>query len=97
MNLKQLSSEELYKMYFDYACRLVTWDLDACKPYRDAFIGDFNYRCSAIGDKEYQVALGKEMRPCHWAHCSQMPAPCPIGSWKPTFTLAMLPAFDASE
>lgn len=57
MNLKQLSSDELYKMYFDYACRLVTWDLDACKPYRDAFIGDFNYRCSAIGDKEYQVAL----------------------------------------
>ena len=57
MNLKQLSSDELYKMYFDYACRLVTWDLDACKPYRDAFIGDFNYRCSAIGNKEYQVAL----------------------------------------
>lgn len=57
MDLKGLSSEELYKMYFDYACRLVTWDLDACKPYRNNYIGDFNYRCSKIGDHEYQVAL----------------------------------------
>lgn len=57
MDLKGLSAEELYKMYFDYACRLVTWDLDVCKPYRNSYIGDFNYRCSKIGDKEYQVAL----------------------------------------
>lgn len=57
MDLKGLSAEELYKMYFDYACRLVTWDLDACKPYRNNYIGDFNYRCSEIGDHEYQVAL----------------------------------------
>lgn len=57
MDLKGLSVEELYKMYFDYACRLVTWDLDACKPYRDNYIGDFNYRCCKIGDHNYQVAL----------------------------------------
>ena len=57
MDLKGLTSEDLYKMYFDYACRLVTWDLDACKPYRNNYIGDFNYRCSKIGDHEYQVAL----------------------------------------
>lgn len=57
MDLKGLTPEELYKMYFDYACRLVTWDLDVCKPYRNNYIGDFNYRCSKIGDKEYQVAL----------------------------------------
>ena len=44
-------------MYFDYACRLVTWDLDVCKPYRDNYIGDFNYRCCKLGDHEYQVAL----------------------------------------
>lgn len=57
MDLKGLTSEELYKMYFDYACRLVTWDLDACKSYRNNYIGDFNYRCSKLGDHEYQVAL----------------------------------------
>lgn len=57
MDLKGLSSDQLYKMYFDYACRLATWDLDACEPYRKNYIGDFNYRCSQIGDKEYQVAL----------------------------------------
>lgn len=57
MDLKGLTSDELYKMYFDYACRLVTWDLDACKPYRNGYEGNFNYRCSQIGDNEYQVAL----------------------------------------
>ena len=57
MDLKGLSVEELYKMYFDYACRLVTWDLDDCKPYRNNYIGDFNYRCSKLGDHEYQVAF----------------------------------------
>lgn len=57
MNLKSINTEELYRMYFDYACRLVTWDLDVCEPYRANFIGDFNYRCAKIGDKEYQVAL----------------------------------------
>lgn len=57
MDLKGLTSDELYKMYFDYACRMVTWDLDVCKPYRKGYEGDFNYRCSQIGDNEYQVAL----------------------------------------
>lgn len=57
MDLKGLSVEQLYKMYFDYACRLATWDLDVCKPYRDSYIGDFNYRCAKLGDHEYQVAL----------------------------------------
>lgn len=57
MDLKGLSSDDLYKMYFDYACKLATWDLEACKDYRDSYIGSFNYKCSSIGDKEYQVAL----------------------------------------
>jgi hypothetical protein len=57
MQLKGLSARDLYKFYFDYACRLATWDLDVCKPYRDAFIGDFTYRCVLTDDDQYQVAL----------------------------------------
>ncbi len=55
--LKSLSVRDLFKLYFDYACRLVTWDLDVCKPYRNNYIGDFNYRCVLTDDGEYQVAL----------------------------------------
>ena len=57
MKLKNLSVRDLFKLYFDYACRLVTWDLDVCKPYRNNFIGDFNYRCVLTADGQYQVAL----------------------------------------
>lgn len=59
MALKGLSVRELYKMYFDYACRCVTWDLDAAVPYRNGNIGNFNYRCCLASDTAatYQVAL----------------------------------------
>ncbi|MBQ6210284.1 MAG: DUF4859 domain-containing protein [Prevotella sp.] len=57
MDYKGLSVDELYKMYFDYACRLVTWDLEVCKPYRNPYIGDFTYRCALTEDGSYQVAL----------------------------------------
>ena len=57
MKLKNLSARDLYKMYFDYACRLATWDLDVCKPYRNPYIGDFTYRCVLTDDDQYQVAL----------------------------------------
>lgn len=56
---KYLTPRALYKMYFDYACRCVTWDLDATAPYRDNYIGNFNYRCCMASDTAatYQVAL----------------------------------------
>ncbi|MGX8695229.1 MAG: DUF6055 domain-containing protein [Prevotella sp.] len=57
MKLKDLTTEDLFRLYFDYACRLVTWDLEACKPYRDLYIGDFDYRCVLTEDTAYQVAL----------------------------------------
>ena len=57
MDYKQLSVRDLYKLYFDQACRLVTWDLDVCKPYRNNYIGDFTYRCALTADGRYQVAL----------------------------------------
>lgn len=57
MALKGLSVEDLYRLYFDYACRCATWDFDACTAYRKAYVGDFNYRCVLTEDGEYQVAL----------------------------------------
>jgi hypothetical protein len=57
MALKNLSVRDLYKLYFEYACRLATWDLDVCKPYRDPYIGNFEYRCVLTDDEKYQVAL----------------------------------------
>ena len=57
MDYKKLSVEDLFKLYFDYACRCVTWDFDVCKPYRNSYIGDFTYRCVLTEDGSYQVAL----------------------------------------
>jgi hypothetical protein len=61
MALKDLSAADLYKLYFDYACRCVTWDLDATVPYRNSYIGNFEYRCVPVdvdvSGKTYQVAL----------------------------------------
>jgi hypothetical protein len=36
---------------------LVTWDIEACKPYRNPYIGDFGYRCVLTDNDEYQVTL----------------------------------------
>ena len=57
MKLKGLSAIDLYRLYYDYAARLATWDLDACVPYRNSYIGDFEYRCVKISGQTYQVAL----------------------------------------
>ena len=57
MALKSLSPRELYALYFDYACRCATWDFDVCRPYRNPYIGDFEYRCVLTDDDSYQVAL----------------------------------------
>ena len=57
MDYKKLSVEDFFKLYFDYACRCVTWDFDVCKPYRNSYIGDFTYRCVLTEDGSYQVAL----------------------------------------
>ena len=57
MALKGLDVEGLFRLYYDYAARCATWDLRACIPYRAPYIGDFDYRCVAIGDSTYQVAL----------------------------------------
>ncbi len=57
MKLKKLDAQGLFRLYYDYAARLATWDLEACAPYRDSYIGDFEYRCVQTAYKTYQVAL----------------------------------------
>lgn len=57
MKLKGLDAKALFRLYYDYAARCATWDMDVCKPYRNSFIGDFEYRCVALGDTAWQVAL----------------------------------------
>ena len=57
MALKGLDAKGLYKLYYDYAAHCATWDIEACAPYRNPYIGDFDYRCVEVGDNTYQVAL----------------------------------------
>lgn len=57
MELKELSVEDLYRLYYDYAAHCATFDFSACEPYREPYIGDFTYRCVMTGDHSYQVAL----------------------------------------
>lgn len=57
MDCKGLSVEELYKLHFDFAMHVVTWDIESAKPYlNDNYIGKFHYACSQTDDKTYQVA-----------------------------------------
>lgn len=56
MDLKGLSAPQLYALYYDYASRVATWDLDATKSYRNNYIGQFDYYCCQTGEKTYQVA-----------------------------------------
>lgn len=50
-------TEDLSKLYLEYAMRCATWDYEAAAPYRDSYIGDFRYACCMTGDKTYQVAF----------------------------------------
>lgn len=57
MDLKGLSVSDLYKLHYEFALRAVTWDMDACVPYRnDSYIGNFNYFYVPLSDGSYQVA-----------------------------------------
>lgn len=56
MDLMGYTAEDLYREYMDYAMRLVTWDLDACREYGKNYIGDFAYNYVPLGGTKYQVA-----------------------------------------
>ncbi|MCR5851520.1 MAG: DUF4859 domain-containing protein [Bacteroidaceae bacterium] len=57
MRLKNLNAKILFRLYYDYAARCATWDFDACRSYGKSFVGDLDYRCVALGDTVWQVAL----------------------------------------
>lgn len=57
MKLKGLDAKGLFRLYYDYAAHCATWDMEACRSYGKPYIGDFEYRCVALGDTAYQVAL----------------------------------------
>ena len=60
MKLKGLTATDLFRLYYDYAARLATWDLSVCDtPQRDLYIGDFEYQCVQLpsSPNTYQVAL----------------------------------------
>ncbi|MBR5748292.1 MAG: DUF4859 domain-containing protein [Prevotella sp.] len=56
MKLKGLSPEDFYKLYFDYALHCATYDFEAAAPYRNNYIGKFDYRAVQLDDSKYQVA-----------------------------------------
>lgn len=57
MENKNLSVEELYKLHFLFALHCPTYDMEACKDYRDSYIGRFNFNYVTLSDGSYQVAL----------------------------------------
>ena len=56
MRLQNWSVNDLFRHYYNYAAHCVTWDWDACEPYRDNFIGDLRYAAALNDNGEYQVA-----------------------------------------
>ena len=56
MKLKGLTAEAFYRLYFDYALHCATYDFDAAAPYRDEYIGRFDYRAVQLAENKYQVA-----------------------------------------
>ena len=56
MKLKGLTAEAFYRLYFDYALHCATFDFEAAAPYRDDYIGRFDYRAIQLDENKYQVA-----------------------------------------
>lgn len=53
---KNLSAEEFFALYFDYALRCATFDFDAAARYRNNYVGRFDYRAVQLDENKYQVA-----------------------------------------
>ena len=56
MKLKELSVEAFFELYFDYALHCATYDFEVAAPYRDSYIGKFDYHAVRLGENKYQVA-----------------------------------------
>lgn len=57
MDNKNLSVDDFYKMYFDYALHMATLDIDELTSNGgDQKIGSYRYDCVALANNKYQVA-----------------------------------------
>lgn len=58
MNLLGISVRELYKLYFDYAMKMATLDIDLDNIRNEAapYIGTYTYKSVPLGGTKYQVA-----------------------------------------
>lgn len=56
MDMVGYTAEQLYREYMDYAMKMVTWDLDACREYGKNYIGNFTYNYVPLGGTKHQVA-----------------------------------------
>ncbi len=54
--LKGLTASQFYEIYFDYAMKCATFNFTEAASYRSNYIGKFDYYCSKLGEKQYQVA-----------------------------------------
>ena len=56
MDVFGLTVEDLFRDYFDYACKMVTYDMDAIRSYGANNIGDYTYKYVDTEDGKVQVA-----------------------------------------
>lgn len=56
MELLGIDSNELYMMYFDYAMKMATIDLDVARKEATPYIGTYTYNYISLGGTKYQVA-----------------------------------------
>lgn len=57
MQNKGLSASDLYKLYYDYAAKMATYDFTAPKNYwSSSYVGKFAYNCIKTATNTYQVA-----------------------------------------
>lgn len=56
MSVFNVSVDDLFKEYFDYACKMVTYDIDEIRNYGKGSIGQYTYNCVDLGGGEVQVA-----------------------------------------
>ena len=57
MQNKSLSANDLYKLYYDYAAKMATYDFTAPRNYwSSSYVGKFAYNCIKTATNTYQVA-----------------------------------------
>lgn len=56
MDLLGIDATELYRLYFEYALRMATIDLDVARDEAGPYIGTYPFRYYSVGNNTYQVA-----------------------------------------